>query len=135
MGWVDEPGYAWDGVGEPGYAWDGLANPDTHGMGWRTRIRMGWVSEPGYAWDGLGNPDTHGMGWRTRIRMIPAGDGWRTRIRRMNRGEELTLLKWHDHGGEHRCDALRTMDQLEELCSCDKRLTAGMLDRLGDLRR
>jgi hypothetical protein len=30
---------------------------------------------------------------------------------------------------------LRTMDQLEELRGCDKRLTAGMLDRLGDLRR
>ncbi len=33
------------------------------------------------------------------------------------------------------CNDLRTMDQLEELRGCDERLTAGMLDRLGDLRR
>ena len=37
------------------------------------------------------------------------------------------------HGGVPR--SYRTMDQLEELRGCDKRLTAGMLDRLGDLRR
>ena len=30
---------------------------------------------------------------------------------------------------------MRIMDQLEELRGCDKRLTACMLDRLGDLRR
>ena len=29
---------------------------------------------------------------------------------------------------------MRIMDQLEELRGCDKRLTACMLDRLGDLR-
>ena len=32
-------------------------------------------------------------------------------------------------------DDMRIMDQLEELRGCDKRLTACMLDRLGDLRR
>ena len=32
-------------------------------------------------------------------------------------------------------DDLRIMDRLEELRGCDKRLTACMLDRLGDLRR
>jgi hypothetical protein len=32
------------------------------------------------------------------------------------------------------CADLRNMDQLQELRGCDKRLTACMLDRLGDLR-
>ena len=38
------------------------------------------------------------------------------------------------HALAPRCNDLRIMDQLEELRGCDKRLTACMLDRLGDLR-
>ena len=38
-------------------------------------------------------------------------------------------------GGGNRCYDMHIMDQLEELRGCDKRLTACMLDRLGDLRR
>ena len=38
-------------------------------------------------------------------------------------------------GGGNRCNDMRIMDQLEELRGCDERLTACMLDRLGDLRR
>ena len=37
-------------------------------------------------------------------------------------------------GGDHGDDVLRVLDQVEELRGCDKRHTACMLNRLGDLR-
>jgi hypothetical protein len=38
------------------------------------------------------------------------------------------------HALEWTFDVLRILDQVEELRGCDKRLTAGMLNRLGDLQ-
>ena len=44
-------------------------------------------------------------------------------------------LAWSRKGLAWSRKGVLGMDQLEELRGCDERLTAGMLDRLGDLRR
>ena len=50
----------------------------------------------------------------------------------------VAVVKYPHGGGDtyiRTFDAVRIMDQFDELRGCDERLTACMLDRLGDLRR
>ena len=50
----------------------------------------------------------------------------------------VAVVKYPHGGGDtyiRTFDAVRIMDQFDELRGCDERLAACMLDRLGDLRR